>query len=302
MKAALSVVTMVVVGALAPAASAAPRHVVRAQQGAVRAELSYQFFSSTSNEWSHGRLRIWNGRRLLVERRVAYGADPSSAGLKQLWIRQLDGAGPPEVVFTDFSGGNCLCSTTWIYEGKRRVKAAWFWPPTLRDADGDGKPEVHGYQAFGASWGSRADYSFPVAVWSYANGAVHDITRSFPAEIQADQAHFYGFYQSRLAAGNVGGARDAIFAYVVDGYLLGQGDAAMAILQAAADSGRLDQPDGTVSTSEYMAQVRHILRKAGFSASPAPVAPEDDDDTMASAAAARHVIRAQLGAIRAELS
>jgi hypothetical protein len=184
--------------------------------------------------------------------------------IAQLWIRQLDGVGTPEVLVTQFSGGNCLCSTTWIYEGARRVKAPWGWPLAVRDADADGKPEFHGTQSTGENWGRRATRGSYAAVWNYTDGAVHDVTRAFPADIRADQGKQYTAYASDLRDELVGGARDAMLAYVLDGCLLGQGDAAMATLQSAVDAGKLDDPDSTISTADYMAEVRKVLAtKAG---------------------------------------
>jgi hypothetical protein len=91
---------------------------------------------------------------------------------------------------------------------------------------------------------------------------VQDVTRSFPAEVQADQAKHYATYQSALAAGNPGGVRNALAAYVADGYTLGQGDAAMAVLQAAIAAGELD--DDSSSTSDYLEKLRQLLREDGY--------------------------------------
>lgn len=260
MRCALIVVVALLLPA-APAHAAGRRQVVRVQQGKVRAELSYQL-TSDGYSWQHGRLRIWNGKRLLAERRIAYGE--KAYGMRPLAIRQLDGVGAREVLFTEFSGGSCGCVTTWIYAGAGRVRAPWAIAPAIRDGDGDGKPEFHGVWGLGVSWGSRADYRFPVRVWSYAGGALHDVTRAFPAEVRADQSAQYAEFQSRLADHNVGGARDAIAAYAADGYTLGQGDAAMSVLQAAVDGGQLDDPQGGVSTSEFLSQVRTALREQGY--------------------------------------
>jgi hypothetical protein len=172
----------------------------------------------------------------------------------------------PEVLFTEFTGGNGCCWTTWIYAGARRIRAPWLYVPAsqIRDADGDGKPEFHGAEPRWFTWGSRGDGRQPAKVWAYSAGAVHDVTRSFPAEVQADQADQYAFFQSSLEAGNIGGARNGLAAYVADGYTLGQGDAAMGVLQAAVDAGQLEDPNGAFSTSDYLAGLRDLLRQDGY--------------------------------------
>jgi hypothetical protein len=278
--------TVVSVLAAAPARAADRRQVVKVHQGKVRAELSYV---SAGSSWHHGRLRIWSGKRLLAQRRIDYGE--KWAGKRPLAIRQLDASGAPEVLFTEFSGGSCGCVTTSIYDGPRRVKAPWALDPAIRDADGDGKPEFHGTWGLGGRvWGSRADYRFPLRVWSYHERALHDVTRSFPAEVQADQAGHYAEYERRVKDGRVGGARQALAAYAADGFILGQGDAAMAVLQAEADAGRLDDPDG-VSTSEFLRDVRTLVREQGI-----------DAGLAHAAAVRRHTMHAKLGKVRAELS
>jgi hypothetical protein len=262
-KAALSLVVVgMLIGGVGAAAEAASRlKVHRASQGAIRAELSYRQIPD-SQYWKHGRFRIWNRGRLVVERRIPSGA--VTFGRRPIAVRQLDGTGQPEVLLNEFSGGNGCCWTNWIYTGARRIRAPWRGPPAIRDRDGDGKPEFHGTEPNWWTWGSRGDARLPAKVWTYSAGEVNDVTRSFPAEVQADQADHYAVYQSALEAGNVGGARNGLAAYVADGYTLGQGDAAMAVLQAAVDAGQLDDPGGEVSTSEYVDTLRRLLRDRGY--------------------------------------
>jgi hypothetical protein len=263
MKAALPpvVVGMLIVGATALPAEAARLKVHRAGDGAVRAELRYHKMPN-SIEWRHGRFRIWNRGRLVVERRIAYGA--VTYGHRPIAVRQLDGTGRPEVLLDEFSGGNGCCWTHWIYAGARRIRAPWVRPPAIRDDDGDGKPEFHGTEPNWLLWGARSGGRAPVKVWTYSARAVQDVTRSFPAEVESDQAVHYAAYQSAVAAKSGSAARNALAAYVADGYTLGQGDAAMAVLQAAVDAGHLDDPEGETSTAEYLGQLRRRLRENGY--------------------------------------
>jgi hypothetical protein len=131
----------------------------------------------------------------------------------------------------------------------------------VRDADGDGKPEFHAHEEKWAGWGGRAGFSSPVKVWAYADGALHNVTRSFPAEVQADQATHFQVFQECAKAGDMC-ARDAMATYVGDAYVLGQGEAATAVAQAAADAGQLDGPDD--DGADFLVQLRDLLRRDGY--------------------------------------
>jgi hypothetical protein len=257
----LVTVGLVIAGACAASAAGAGRlHVVHAHQGTVRAELSYRL-APGATFWERGRLRIWNRRRLLVDRRTGPGSKFQG---RPIAVRQLDGTGLPEVLLVEFTGGNGCCWTTWIYTGARRIKAPWLYVPPnqIRDGDGDGRPEFHGTEPRWYTWASRGEGRYPVKVWTYSGGAVQDVTRSFPAEVQADQAQHYAVYQSAVAAGNPGLVRNALAAYVADGYTLGQGDAAMAVLQAAISAGEVE--DIASSTADYVETLRRLLREDGY--------------------------------------
>lgn len=259
------VLGMLIAGVMAQSADAARLKVHRAHLGAVRAELRYHT-RPNSIEWRNGRFRIWIRGRLVVDRRIPYGA--VTYRHRPIAVRQLDGKGRPEVLLDEFSGGNGCCWTHWIYARARRIRAPWLGPPTIRDGNGDGKPEFHGREPHWSVWGARSQIRLPVKVWTYSARAVHDVTRSFPAEVQSDQAQHYAAYQSAVAANSGSGARNALASYVADGYTLGQGDAAMMVLQAAVDAGQLDNTDivDESSTSEYLDQLRDLLREGGYTA------------------------------------
>jgi len=258
----LVVVGMLIAGATAQPAAAARLKVHRASEGAVRAELRYHKLPG-GHYWERGRFRIWNRGRLVVKRRIAFGA--VTFGHRPIAVRQLDGTGKPEVLLDEFSGGNGCCWTHWIYSGKRRIRAPWLGPPAIRDGDGDGKPEFHGTEPSWLLWGSRSEGRSPVKVWTYSARAVNDVTRSFPAEVEADQAEHYAAYQSAVAEGSGSGARNALASYVADGYTLGKGDEAMAVLQTAVDAGELEDPVSDISTAEYLDTLNRKLRERGYS-------------------------------------
>jgi hypothetical protein len=265
--------------AVAPAAAvAAPHrlHTQTARQGSLRAQFTFRD-TFVSSYWDHGRIKIWNRGRLIVNRATGMGPEPAFRHNKTgpdrgVRILQLDGTGPPEVVVTLFSGGMHCCSETWIFTGAQRTRKIWghIGSPKLRDADGDGKPEFHGIDTgFAYLFGSFAASRFPAKVWNYANGRINDVTRSFPAEVQADMAQQYAGYQECLTGENPNRSecvRGALAAYAADGYSLGQGDQAMAVVQAAIDAGQTDPgpEDESAAMPDYLEKLQEVLRQGGY--------------------------------------
>jgi hypothetical protein len=264
--------------AVAPAAAvAAPHrlHVQTARQGSLRAELSFRDVGASATWWSDARVKIWSNGRLIVNRKNFYGPPPAYRNNKTVpdrgvFVRQLDGTGPPEVMVNLWSGGMHCCAESWIYTGAHRTKALWghVGVPKVRDADGDGKPELHGLDtAFAYAFGSFGTSRFPAKVWSYANLRINDVTPSFPAEVQADMAQQYAGYQECLTGPEdddytAACVRGALAAYAADGYSLGQGDQAMAVVQAAIDAGQTSSTDNPFD--DFMGKLRAFLHDGGY--------------------------------------
>jgi hypothetical protein len=263
--------------AAAPAAAvAAPHrlHTQTARQGSLRAQFSFRD-TPVTNFWDRGRIKIWSRGRLIVNRVTGEGPPAVYRNNKTLpdrgvVIRQLDGTGPPEVVVNLWSGGAHCCSESWIFTGTHRAKMTWgqFNGPKLRDADGDGKPEFHGLDTgFAYLFGAFASSRYPVKVWNYANGQVNDVTRSFPAEVQADMAEQYAGYQECLTTTENGDyapscVRGALAAYAADGYSLGQGDQAMAVVQQAVDAGQTS--NDTDQFDDFLGKLQQVLHQGGY--------------------------------------
>jgi hypothetical protein len=252
------------------AASAAPEHVQNARLGALRAQYAYDGLPTLAR---HARIRIWSGGRLIVNR-SAGGLGPGYGGrrggaARALAVRQLDATGPPEVVLNLYSGGAHCCWETWIFTGAHRARQAWGHAlPVLRDADGDGAPELHGLDtSFAYAFGPFATSRFPAEVWRYAGGAVTNVSSSFPDEIRADQATQYAAYLEARDARAAQGVRAALAAYAADGYRLGTGDQAMAVVQAAVAAGETDtdKDDGDgFWMPDYLGTLRGLLGKLGY--------------------------------------
>jgi hypothetical protein len=264
-----------IVAALALAAAASPpahaaarrTHVQNARLGAVRAAYSYRDTAFGSHD--HARLKIWNGGRLIVNHPFRFALVPP-VGTRALLIRQLDGTRPPEVILNQYTGGTHCCASSLIYTGARRVAVQWGdFVPDVRDVDGDGKPEFHGSNsAFDYAFGSFASTYQPVKVWRFTGAGVIDVTRAYPAEVQADMARAYSFYQSALSQHQSAEiVRGTLAGYAADGYTLGQGDQAMAVVQTAYDAGEA----GTAKTAtdafwepDFVGKLRDLLHRLGY--------------------------------------
>jgi hypothetical protein len=257
-------------GLAAPAQAGFKPKVIKAHQGTMKAEFDFKVDTSLNNFWRGGHLRVWQGRKLIVNH--VYGLSFSGgSSLPKVHIRDLDGSAPPEVIIDAFSGGAHCCGMSEIYTGKHRTHADWgeFGVPKLSDVDGDGKPEWHGLDgAFAYAFGSFAGSAFPVKDYSYAGNAVHDVTASYPAEVQADMNRWLGEYQKAVA--DKSGSeyvRSSLAAYAADAYTLGQGEAAMATVQAAIAAGQTqggsDDTDPAYG-GDYLADLQKLLRDTGY--------------------------------------
>jgi len=72
----------------------------------------------------------------------------------------------------------------------------------------------------------------------------------------------YARYQDARVAGDAGSVRAALAAYAADGYSLGQGDAAMAVVQAADAAGETQRPRDRFP--DYLGTLRKLLRDLGY--------------------------------------
>lgn len=261
--------------ATASSRAAAPRlrhHVQTASGGGVRAEFSYD---GELPLVQHGRLRIFRGGRRIVDRAtpalLGPGFDGRGRPRRAVAVRALDAAGPPEVLLTLFTGGTHCCWESWIYSGTRRVHRSWGdIPPVLRDGDGDGLPELHGADVrMGYVFGPFAAVAYPARIWRYAGGALTDVTKvaAFAGEVRADQERWRQVYATARDAREASGVRYALAAYAADGYTLGQGDAAMAVVQAAVAAGEADtdrdDPNGSWQP-DYLGRLRALLDRLGY--------------------------------------
>lgn len=148
---------------------------------------------------------------------------PSDSALK---VADLDADGEPEVLLDTFSGGAHCCVTarllTWNGAGYTTKDLAYGDVGyTLRDADGDGRPELVGYDPrFSAAFTAYAASGFPVQVLQVQAGATVDVTRRFPTVVAKDAKRQLADLRHLRKSYDV---RGILAAYVADLYNLNQG-------------------------------------------------------------------------------
>ncbi|QEC50016.1 hypothetical protein FSW04_22220 [Baekduia soli] len=157
----------------------------------------------------------------------------TAPGDSVLKVADLDADGEPEVLVDTFSGGAHCCVTTRVltFDGSAYTPTDIFWGDVgyrLRDADGDGRPELVGADPrFSGAFTAFAASGFPAQVLQVTHGAVADVTRRFPAVVAADARRQLRDLR-RLRRGD--DVRGLLAAYVADEYSLGRAATARAEL------------------------------------------------------------------------
>jgi hypothetical protein len=248
--------------------------------GDVTAELSYDKVSDF--EYKDMRIKITRAGAVLLDALVpepckecgaapAGGGDPTNPSLQ---LTDLDANGEPEVLVDMFTGGAHCCAFTQIYGyadgymGYRRTKGSWFdYGYTLRDLGSDGSPEFDSNDPrFAAAFTAYAASFAPVQIWKYVNGKLKDVTRTYKSQIKKHLKETVKLYKKIRKDPDTPDVRGILAAYAADKYLLGQGDTAFDLINAANRRGELKPLDGDTSAGgkKYISALRKFLHKTGY--------------------------------------
>jgi hypothetical protein len=109
----------------------------------------------------------------------------------------------------------------------------------LKDADGDGRPELVGYDPrFSSVFTAFAGSAFPPQVLQVDKGATVDVTRRFPALVRTDaKRRLHEIGRARRSDD----IRGLLAAYVADQYLLGRGSVGTAEVDRQRRAGRVSK-------------------------------------------------------------
>ena len=193
-----------------------------------------------------------------------------------LTVTQLDRNDEPEVVLDVYSGGAHCCFSSLIYSYQDNLATyatlEHFWGNggyQLTDVDEDGVPEFTSRDDnFAYAFASYAASRYPIAIWRYQAGQMHNVTREFPALIYGDAYHHWEEY-TQLRNGELfdlpySHAADypyqdyekaILAAYLADKYLLDQQNDGWARVQAAYQ--RSDR-------EAFFAQLQTFLEETGY--------------------------------------
>jgi hypothetical protein len=173
---------------------------------------------------------------------VVVADDPAHPADSVLQVADLDGDGEPEILADFFSGGAHCCVTarllTWNGAGYTAKDINYGDVGyTLEDADGDGRPELVGYDpVFSGAFTAFAGSLFPPQVLRVDHGAIIDITRQFPALVRTDaKARLRDLRKAKRGDD----LRGVLAAYVADEYLLGRGTVGKAEIDHQHRAGRV---------------------------------------------------------------
>lgn len=197
---------------------------------------------SATLAWDTAEFGIANPRLSIVRGGVAYDVKISdiclegcivapdekgdSPGISALKVADLDGDGEPEILVDVFSGGAhcCLTARLLTFNGTGYTAQDIGYGDVgyvLKDADGDGRPELVGYDPrFSSVFTAFAGSGFPPSVLRVDRGATVDVTRRFPKLIRADAAARLKDLRKAKRGDDV---RGIVAAYVADEYLLNKG-------------------------------------------------------------------------------
>jgi hypothetical protein len=194
----------------------------------------------------------------------------ASNGSTPLHVADLGGDAEPEVVVDSYTGGAhcCIVSDVLYFTGAAYARAEHNWGSYgygLKDLDGDGHPELNGYDAaFEDAFTSHAASFEPPLVLAYdptAAGSLRNVTRAFPAVIRKnvkEALHIVAVTRRRHAE-TLGG----VASYVADLYLLGRGREARPYLARARKRGDLRAAFGKAPRS-FERRLLAFLRKQGY--------------------------------------
>ena len=185
-----------------------------------------------------------------------------------LTVLDLDADGEPEVIVDVFTGGAHCCAITRVlrWDGSRYVASErnWFDPGyTLRDLDGDGRPEFQTADArFAYEFAAFAFSGLPVRVLSYDAGRFTDVTRSHKPQVRRDARRHKRLYRRALR-------RDwpslgLLAAWTADQYLLDRERVARRFLRHELRAGRLNDGRPYKRGRAYIRKLTRTLRRWGY--------------------------------------
>jgi hypothetical protein len=184
-------------------------------------------------------------------------------------VRDLDADGELEAWVDTYTGGAHCCdqSRFFRYLPSQGAYGRTFhdWSHAgyrLKNLDRQGAVElVSGDARFAYVFTSFAGSPFPIQIWEFDDGRLRDVTRLFPAQVEADAERLWRLYLRYRGGDDV---RGILAAWLADQYLLDREADGWAALRKAATRGELDGAAGWPAGGKYLRAVRAYLVKLGY--------------------------------------
>ena len=239
-----------------------------------QAKLTYAKSPGSVTTYSGLRLSVVHMGKLVFDMPVRSTLFPSGAGTatglkpSSVSFHDLNGDGTPELVLVLWTGGAHCCYLDQVFDFSYRP--AHKTEIDFRDS-GARATSVNG-RAVLQSADDRFDYAFtdyadsasPIQIWQYRTGVLVDATRSFPALISSDAAHWWNRYLATRTSTKDNDVRGILAAWAADESLLGDGSSAEAKLLQIAAGGDLDHGSGAPKGAAYVASLWRFLGSHGY--------------------------------------
>jgi hypothetical protein len=261
----------VAIAVIAPATSEARSSSIK--RGKWKATVTYQKKSGSGIYTMYKRLRVTikRGRSTIVRRRpptVAFRDHLVSAGRPKWKVANLDADASPEFILAWMNGCAHSCTRANAFGvGAPRSSTVPIHLPDgffVEDVDGNGVAElVAGDSRFSYQFASYASSGYPILINSLAGGSVVDVTRNFPARIEADAAELLERWNNGAKWSDGGGVA---LAYAADLCRLGRRAEAMVFLDDAENSTSVPLVDNLDYgyDPEYAEQAEAFLVSVGY--------------------------------------
>jgi hypothetical protein len=248
---------------------------VTASGGAVQATLSWE---KSDYGVKNPRLVIVRAGATLYDGSPVGDPDTCSVGCifggtgtaAPLQVLDLGGDPEPEVIVDAFTGGAHCCVLAEIlhFTGSAYARLETDWGSsgyTLEDLDGDGRPELNGFDfAFEDAFTSHAASFEPPLILDYdptQKSGFLDVTRRFPAVVRKSAKD--ALHVLKVARRQRAETLGIVAAYVADLYLLGRGREVRSYLKRARARGDLRTISGRAPRS-FDAKLLRFLHKQGY--------------------------------------
>lgn len=197
------------------------------------------------------------------------------AGYKASSVQAVDlnGDGDPEVTLDVYTGGAhcCIWSLVLSWNGSAYVARTHDWRDpgyTLKDGDGDGKPEFISEDArFAYEFASFAGSGFPVQIWDFdpAKGFV-DVTHRFRDSIRSDRDRWWKAFLKQGKRHSFAEPLGPLAAWAADECRLGHHASALKKVRTLQKQGKLK---GGISglgptAKRFPAALERFLNRLGY--------------------------------------